>query len=281
MRSQLLTAADIRQVAMFYPFDPAESSFNCTDANLNAIWNLCHYTMQAAPFCGIYIDGVRERMPYEADCYIEQLGHYCCDREFAIQRYSASYLFHHATWPTEWNLLCPLIAHADYIATGDTALLCRDYDLLKAKLLLPLAREDGLISTKTGKQTLSLFKSIDFDGKQLRDLVDWPQPGETDGYVFTEYNTVVNAIHYAALVKMSDIAGALGKNDDAQAFAWRARNREEIRSTKPSSTRPAEFTSTAKARHTRVCMPMRSPSRSDWSRWSMSRQSRPSSNRER
>jgi alpha-L-rhamnosidase len=218
----LLTAADVRQVAMLYPFDPAESSFNCNDANLNAIWNLCHYTMKAAPFCGVYIDGVRERMPYEADCYIEQLGHYCCDREFAIQRYSASYLFHHATWPTEWNLLCPLIAHADYIATGDTALLSRDYDLLKAKLLLPLAREDGLISTKTGKQTLSLFKNIDFDGKQLRDLVDWPQPGETDGYVFTQYNTVVNAIHYAALVNMSDIAGALGKNDDAHDFAKRA-----------------------------------------------------------
>ncbi|HZZ42650.1 MAG TPA: alpha-L-rhamnosidase C-terminal domain-containing protein [Tepidisphaeraceae bacterium] len=217
-----ITSADIKQIALFYPFDDDAASFTCSNPDLNAIWNFCKYTLQATPFPGIYTDGVRERMPYEADAYIQTLGQYCIDREYALPRHSEEFLEYHATWPTEWNLLSILIAHADYMNTGDADSLKRNYDVLKAKLLLPLERPDGLISTRTGKVTPALLKSIHYDGKALKDIVDWPVTSESDGYQFAKYNTVVNALHYRTLVLMTDIAAATDHSADADEFRRQA-----------------------------------------------------------
>ncbi|MGI6302875.1 MAG: hypothetical protein ACOX52_17715 [Verrucomicrobiota bacterium] len=59
-------------------------------------------------FAGIYIDGDRERIPYEGDAYINQLGHYAVDREYAIARRTIEHFMDHPTWPTEWA-----VAHVD------------------------------------------------------------------------------------------------------------------------------------------------------------------------
>jgi alpha-L-rhamnosidase len=209
---------DVRQVALFYFFDDDASAFSSSDPGLNAVWGLCKYTMKATSFMGIYIDGVRERMPYEADALIQTLGHYCVDREYAIARYSGQFLFYHATWPTEWVMQSVLLAYADYLNTGDAASIARNYETLKAKTLSALERPDGLISTRTGKMTPAFLKSVHYQGKALRDVVDWPQPSETDGYQFANYNTVVNAYHYRALVLMARIAEATGHKGDAEAF---------------------------------------------------------------
>ena len=34
------------------------------------------------------LDGDRERTPYEGDAYLQQLGHYSTDRDFALARFS-------------------------------------------------------------------------------------------------------------------------------------------------------------------------------------------------
>jgi hypothetical protein len=217
-----ITPADVKQVALYYQFDDDASSFTSSDSDLNAIWDLCKYTMKAASFIGVYTDGVRERMPYEADAYIQMLGHYAVDREYAIARYSGEFLHYHATWPTEWILQSVLIAHADYLHTGDAESLRKNYETLKAKTLVALAREDGLISTRAGKVTPDLMKSIHYDGKALRDITDWPPPTEVDGFQFVDYNTVVNAFHYRALVLMADIATATDHPADARQFRDRA-----------------------------------------------------------
>ncbi len=65
---------DIRQLAAHYAFDDSAAEFNSSNAKLNAIWNFCHHTIKATSFAGIFIDGDRERKPYEADAYIDQLG---------------------------------------------------------------------------------------------------------------------------------------------------------------------------------------------------------------
>jgi hypothetical protein len=96
--------------------------------------------------------------------------------------------------------------------------LRRFYDELKAKTLTGLRESNGLISTKTGKVTDDFLKTIHFKGNGFRDIVDWP-PGETDGYVFTDYNTVVNAYHYRSLRLMSAVAGVLGKTQEQAQFA--------------------------------------------------------------
>lgn len=209
---------DVRQLALFYLFDDNASSFTSSDPDLNAVWELCKYTMKATPFMGIYTDGVRERMPYEADALIQTMGHYCVDREYAIARYSGQFLFYHATWPTEWVMQSVMLAYADYLNTGDADSITKNYDTLKAKTLTALERPDGLISTRTGRMTRSFLKSVHYNGKALRDVIDWPQPSETDGYQFCDYNTVVNAYHYRVLVLMARLADATGHTDDAKGF---------------------------------------------------------------
>ncbi len=148
-----IDASSIRQIAVHYPFDDEASRFVSSDAVLNDVWELCKYSIKATSFCGVYVDGDRERIPYEADAYINQLCHYGVDREYTMARYTHEYLITHATWPTEWSLHCVLMAWADYLYTGDTESLSHFYDDLKAKTLLALAREDGLISTQTGLVT--------------------------------------------------------------------------------------------------------------------------------
>jgi alpha-L-rhamnosidase len=63
----------------------------------------------------------------------------------------------------------------------------------------------------------------------LHDIDDWPDAdqgiypnGETDNYERKDYNTVVNAFYYRALVLMSKMATAVNKNEDAAFFAAKA-----------------------------------------------------------
>lgn len=234
-----LEKADILQYALFYQFDDEASFFTSSNEDLNAVWDISKYTLKATPFLGVYADGTRERMPYEADAYIQQISHYAVDREYAIGRYTHEFLIFNPSWPTEWHLHSVLMAWADYIQTEDTESLKRYYEHLRAKTLLALAREDGLISTRTGLVTEDVLESIHYEGESFRDIVDWPQgtpfgeeenksgfntnlAGETDRYVFTDINTVVNAFHYRNLVLMSKIAKVIEKEEDAVFFRNRA-----------------------------------------------------------
>ena len=236
-----LTTENIRQLALIYHFDDTASEFHSSNDNLNQIWDLCKHTLKVTPFMGVYIDGgARERMPYEADAYVQQISHYSVDREFAIQRYTTDFLIFNPSWPTEWHLHIVLMAWADFMATGNSDFLQKNYNELKKKTLLPLAREDGLISTRTGLVTKEFLADIHYHGTSFRDIVDWPQgtpanetklrsghgsatfEGETDRYIFSDINTVVNAFHFQNLVLMTRIAGLLGKSEDENFFRERA-----------------------------------------------------------
>jgi len=234
---------DIKQLALFYYFDNSTSAFTSSNGNLNKVWDLCKYTLKATPFLALYADGNRERMPYEADAYIQQLGHYSVDREYALARYTLQFLLNNPSWPTEWHMHTVLMAYADYMQTGNTELIEKYYDELKAKTLLALEREDGLISTRTGLLSDEVLASLHFTGKSMNDIVDWPAgtkkgekqasnqgptpEGERDGYVFTDYNTVVNAFHYRTLVLMAKMAQAINKEQEAKDFATKAERVKE------------------------------------------------------
>ncbi len=221
---------DIVRWNVHYPFNEKASHFHCSDTILNQVWDLCKYSVKATSFCGYYVDGDRERIPYEADALINQLSHYCTDSEYAMARQTIEYLLEHPTWPTEWQMQMVLMAWYDYLYTGDKSLIDKYYNLLKAKTLSALREENGLISTRTGKFTPEVAESLNYRGRNgIRDIVDWPRSGsfgigkedagEADAYVLTDYNTVVNAYHYQTLVLMSKIAGALGRKTDAKFYA--------------------------------------------------------------
>ncbi|MBS14411.1 MAG: alpha-L-rhamnosidase [Gemmatimonadetes bacterium] len=222
-----LTGDQIRQLVVHYPFDDSAASFTSSSKVLNDVWDLCHYTMKATSFTGYYIDGDRERIPYEADAYINQLGHYCCDREYAMGRQTHEYLITTPTWPTEWILDSVLIAWNDYVYTGNKASIDHYYEDLKAKSLMAIGREDGLITLDL--MTDEVLEAIHFAGKSaaqfksgIRDIVDWPQV-ERDGHDMLPVNAVVNAFHYRAVTLMAQIAEALKHTKDVYAFRERAK----------------------------------------------------------
>lgn len=206
--------SDITQSFVHAPFDDNASDFSCSDETLNAVWALCKHTMKATTAFGIYIDGNRERTPYEADAYINQLSHYACDLDPRVARFTFAYLLAHPTWPTEWSFHMPMMAAEDYLATGDLQLARNHYDALKKKLMLSRTREDGLLRASA--------------------IVDWPA-AERDGYndgiidpnqpkqAGPQINTVANAFYFHALQQMALLARALGKENDASVFAGKAK----------------------------------------------------------
>ncbi len=227
---------NIHQIAYHYFFDEDASYFSSPDTVLNQVWELCKYSIKATSFTGLYIDGDRERIPYEADALINQLAHYCTDREYSMARRTNEYFIDHPTWPTEWILQTILLFHYDYMYTGNAESIRQYYDLLKFKTLLGLAREDGLISTHSEKLTGELMSQLGFSDSQqrIRDIVDWPPSqeesdreyasvyGERDHYDMVPVNTVVNAFHYQALKLMADMAGIVNEKEDSVYFGQRA-----------------------------------------------------------
>ncbi len=210
---------EIRQKAFNYAFNDNASRFSCSDTILNQVWEMCKYTIKATSFAGLYIDGDRERIPYEADAYINQLSHYCVDNEYFMARKTNEYFLKNPTWPTEWILHTVLLFYNDYLYTGNTQSIAQNYDLLKSKMLMDLENDDHLLCTKPENITNELMQEIGFVGtkERMRDIVDWPLK-ERDGYDMTDVNTVVNSFYYMNFKLMSEMAAAIGKKKDAATF---------------------------------------------------------------
>lgn len=204
---ELIATQITRQAAFAETWDDGAAAFQCSDEVLNRIWELCRYSIKATTFAGVYVDGDRERIPYEADAYLNQLSQYYTDRDIQMARDTFDYLMEHGTWPTEWAPHMVFMAHADWRQTGDTHWLAARYNALKSKLLLERVGQDGLVHSSKAQMTRD-------------DIVDWPA-GERDGYVFTERNTVVNAFHLRALQLMAEMGRAIGRGADAATFARR------------------------------------------------------------
>ena len=181
------------------------ATFHSSDPMLDKVWDLCHYSIKATTFAGVFVDGDRERLAYEADAYLTQLSYYAGDADPRMSRATFDRLMKFPTWPSEWAPQMVFVAYADWMQTGDTAWLAAHYERLKTKLLDERVGPDGLVMS-TPKQT------------RRGDIVDWPEH-ERDGYVFTSVNTVVNAFHLRALEDMSKLAEALGKKQEAAKFS--------------------------------------------------------------
>ncbi|NJB35057.1 family 78 glycoside hydrolase catalytic domain [Croceivirga sp. JEA036] len=226
-----LKAEDFEQLRYTSYWDDTASSFTSNDEILNQIWEFCKYSIKATTFAGLYVDGDRERIPYEADAYLNQLSHYTTDREYAIARRTIEYFMKNPTWPTEWQQHVALLIYADYMYTGNTELIERYYEPLKHKTLFELSNEDGLITST--KVTEDFMYKLGFEKgykKPLTDIVDWPSKnfagsktkGERDGFVFQPYSTVINAFFYENMKIMAEFAKVLGKTDEVLDFELRA-----------------------------------------------------------
>ncbi len=204
---------EVRRIAVAWPMPqkvkwsaaglglPAE-----TAKKLDELFDFCAYSIRATSFAGVYVDGDRERIPYEGDAYINMLGQlYGVDGDPELARRSIRHLLKHPTWPAEWQQHLVLCAWEDWHFTGETNFVAEIYGALKEKTLLKHVKPGELL-IHTAPRT----------------IVDWPV-GERDGYdMKAPYNAVVNAFHYRTLREMGDLAEALGKADDAAFYRARA-----------------------------------------------------------
>jgi alpha-L-rhamnosidase len=199
------SADRIRRISWTVPFDDGASDFRSSSPELDAVWELCKHSIKVTTAFGLYIDGDRERKPYEADVLINQLGHYCLDARYDTARLTHEYLLVKPTWPTEWRLQSVILAWHDFLWSGDDASLRRHYATLKGRAMIGRRTRDGLFEG--------------WNGGEIIDIVDWPAV-ERDGYdMKPAVKTVVTAFHYRALVLLEKIAGHLGKPADAREFA--------------------------------------------------------------
>jgi hypothetical protein len=210
----VLTMTNVSQQRLVSEFNTNAATFSSSSSELNQIWNLCRNSMQMMTFDGIYVDGDRERTPYEADSYIHQLSSYAVDREYTMPRYSFEYLLQHPTWPTEWKFHMIFIAWADYLQTGNTDLLSRYYDLLKVDTFTWAATGNGLMQGFPG-----------FPETTNSDIVDYPTANDCDNFVITSgsylnwTNSVNNAFYYRCLQIMGNIATVIGRTNEATNYA--------------------------------------------------------------
>jgi len=244
-----LLPEDVIQIALFGKVDMNAASFSCSDSMLEEIWEFCRYTIRATTLFGCYIDGERERLPYEGDSYLTALSHYCCDADYTMAKRSIDYLMTHPTWPTEYFQLMPLLALDYFLYSGDLETLENWYSPLKEKLLLPFALDGVLLDPRKAHEKFSDEEIMKLTGlckhfaHWYRDMVDWPA-AERDEYDFGDITTnsellprsplrmksieisyanfVPNAFHVAALRAMSRIAGTLGKAGDEKFYSERA-----------------------------------------------------------
>ena len=209
-----------------------------SDSILNQVWELCKYSQKATSFAGYYVDGDRERIPYEADAYLNQLSHYSVDNEYAIARKTIEYFMDFPTWPTEWQLHVALLFYQDYMFTGNTELIKKYYEPLKYKTLMELEYKYGLISTQSPKMNGEFMAKLGFADttQRVRDIVDWPPAqkdtgwklpkdwpqGERDGFVFTPVSTVINSFYYQNMKIMAEFARVLNKPEEELDFEMRA-----------------------------------------------------------
>lgn len=243
-----IDAEDLKQVAYFNYFDESTSSFSSSNDILDQVWELSKYSQKATSFAGYYVDGDRERIPYEADAYLNQLSHYSVDNEYSIARKTIEYFMEFPTWPTEWQLHVALMFYADWMYTGNTELIEKYYEELKHKTLMELEVQDGLISTSSPKLTGDFMAKLGFADttQRIRDIVDWPPAqkdtgwklpdewpqGERDGFVFTPISTVINSFYYQNMKIMAEFARVLNKPQEEFDFKLRAAKAKKAINTK-------------------------------------------------
>lgn len=179
--------ATVTRTSYFCDMDLSAASFECpTNPWFAQLWEFCRYSIRATSVFDCYVDGERERLPYEADAYITQLSHFCMDANFGIAQKTIQFFMENGryTWPTEWHLLVPALIKDYLLYSGDAETVRKWLPCLPEKLLPQLCGNDGLL--------------YPIPGAKIRDIIDWPEL-DRDGYEFGKTNFVPNAFYLGAL----------------------------------------------------------------------------------
>lgn len=216
----LLNCSFIRH-AVFGEFDDNAAFFECSDSNLNKVWDFCKYSMKATSSFGIYIDGERERQAFEGDSYINMLGAYCTGGGYEIARRTLGFMIEYYPIPAlEYRLITPRLVRDYMLYSGDETSLQFWQRTLPERLCRQYLNSDGLIENPQFVQINDYRGEIPYqyfplfqDPMQL--LVDWP-PNERDNYEYGAENFVSNVFYYDGLLNMEHLLPGNGYGNEAE-----------------------------------------------------------------
>lgn len=161
---------EIEKINVEYPFDGEVSEFKSSDKLLNDIWELCFNTIINTSFSGIFIDGNRERKPYEADAYLSQISQLSLINDPRISYLTIDYLLKNPNSILEWSFFMIEMVKEQYLNFGDKNFLMKNYDELKNRLFLNKINSKNLLNVtdSIGNYHLKIKNKI------LKPIIDWP-----------------------------------------------------------------------------------------------------------
>ena len=183
--------------AFYGDFDDKAADFRCDNADLNRIWEFCKYTMKATAAFGLYIDGERERQPYEGDALSNLLGDLCCGGSAVTAKRTIDWLLKTPTWFTEWQLITPFLVYYYWLYTGDQTSVNGWMAELEKLVATFEMQSNNLLRDATKEELVNRVR---------RDLIDWPY-GERDNYELGAYNLTPNCYYVEALQIMAELTG--------------------------------------------------------------------------
>lgn len=161
---------EVEKINVEYPFDGEVSEFKSSDKLLNNIWELCYNTIINTSFSGIFIDGHRERKPYEADAYLSQISQLSLFNDPRISSLTIEYLLKNPNSILEWSFFMIEMVKEQYLNFGDKNFLRKNYDELKNRLFLSKINSKSFldVTDSTGNYHLKIKNKI------LKPIIDWP-----------------------------------------------------------------------------------------------------------
>ena len=217
--SSLSGELDLSAWMVRYPWRKGESAFLSSNETLNQVWAFCSDTIKFTSLDTATDGNTRERLPYEADTYITGVSWLALQAERAWVRHSFLHNLWNPTWPTEWRQTAPLMALADYMATGELSLFEQFGEVLSVQTQRACVNATTQLVDFRNCSRQAAGLGVDLP---LRDLVDWPW-AYRDGYVFSDAaNTVVNAYAVGGLRALAHLTQASGNASGAALLAAQA-----------------------------------------------------------
>lgn len=199
-----------------YEWNDEDSSFTCSNATLQAVWDLNKYTMKYAVLDTFIDSDTRERRPYEADGLVVSTARNWLQRDPMWNRHSVSYVVQFPTWPVEWVQISVLLAYQDYWATGQTDLM-QAYDAL----LYNNTRYEDEDATGLLACNAQVSKGCESRPGKGHHIIDW-LPGPS-GSMFkgSNHTSVNNAFALNGLKLLAELSGLYG-SPNAAVYAAKA-----------------------------------------------------------
>lgn len=171
--------ADFTVKQLMLKFDAGRrlTKFHSSNDVLNRLWALSTDTIESTSFAGIFIDGNRERQPYEADAYLSALAQHAMFADTTLARNSLAYLTAKPSAIIEWAFLYISLVREVYVQTGDKEFVRNYYENVVSRLFLDRLSNVGLLKVvdEAGNYNLTL------QGVRLAPIIDWP-PAERVGF---------------------------------------------------------------------------------------------------